>query len=1183
MSDDFFRVALPLAGGAIGLAFGVPSLGFVAGSLAAQLLFPPDPRQVEQPLITDWKLSQSGLGVDIPFFVAGSDRVPGSLTYHGGVRVVTTTRTEGGKGGPSTEITEHTYFATFAIVGAQINYSIVGSSDPDFPELTTSIRRIWMGGTLIYDASVGNLGAISKYTSNIFLRLGGELQVAHPAIQADVGGNRAPTYRGRPGVDFVNLPLADFSNSAFPAPSMEIVNAPAADVCVAITDAKNLRSQFAFGNTFLIVLGQLDSGLALKKIDLFNNQVVGTRPVPHTGSVESGTIFTIDHEGNIYITEDRDTGDNSSFQYIIKHEFNTLEPIVELEIDPDIEFDHGSLATPALHATSTIFIDPLTGESLTLAIYVLWSRTSVEFSSDFARDLWILDPDTLQIRNKIPTGAPLVEANVTLISDDQGFAYLLDAVGGTGGASREVTLYIFNHLGLSQTIDLRARSTVFADFETAAGMGSGDTWDVDLQGYDESTNGLIIKIADEGPITETWIINISAEDFSLQGKHEYVIDSPSDRLNGIHVENINDGIAWVQFQPSTTLSLQELDLASMETIRFVFAACSSLTLNSVSLAAYDPLSKSFIANEGPSGSDNGIRIYLDRVDNSTGVTMQDAVGVILDSVRPNDSIPRSIGSLINIGLEGYTSRRHTTGRGILEPATRDGAFDLIESDAKIKATVRGAAPFRTLTADDLGAASEGDEVVDVEINRAHSLELPSRVDYKYRTPSRDYNIGVQGADFPEDVVTSRATVTLSSPINWTDQQASDIVHRIVDSSHIGEGRVKLTLFPEFLIFDPGDVIAAPIEGELTAIYIESVTIGANRLVEIEGITDDPKGWSQSTIPASRDDQQFFDGTLFGVQPPVRVILIDVALFRDQDDVFFGPYAAIASFVNGGDGAFLYRSSADGDSLKVGAVNPENYAIVGDTLTVLPATVDLEVLDEISTVDVHLMHSGMSLSSVSELEALNGANAMLIGNEVVIAQTVVDLGNNDWRLSDFRRAERGTDWAVGLHAVAERFVLLTPDTLIRLSMDLGQKDVELFYQAVPIGGSALDAQIQSFTWTGLEKKPLTVVHVESALVSNDKKVDWVGRSRVGGDFLDAADIPTAEETLEYQIDVIDTDTAGTVLNTYTVAAETWTYELADYIADFGLAASETSDVGVVDIVIYQMSATVGRGHPTAVTI
>ncbi len=1183
MSDSTFRIALPLIGGAIGLALGNPALGFAAGSMLAQILFPPPPQQVVQPMITDWRLSQSGLGVDIPFFICGDDRVPGSLTYHGGVKVVSTTTESGGKGGPTVETTTHAYFATFSVVGAQINYDLLHFfADPDDPSFTTSIRRVWMGGTLVYDASEANTGAVSRYSANIFLRLGGELEVAHSKIQAKVGINLAPTYRGRPGIDFINFPLADFSNQAFPAPSMEIVNGPPTDVCLVVDDAKYTQILLTFGDTFAIAFGQLNGSVAIKKVDLLNNQVVASQDVPDASSAAGGSPFAIDHEGNIYLHEDRDTGDNSSIQWIVKHEFNTLAKVIELAVDPDIEFDHGSNPTPVHIMRTTIFKDPFTGKTLTAALYVLWSRASVaQVAQGFNQSVWVMDPDTFTVRAKVGVNISTTATGVTMVTDDIALCYFLSDEAGIVG-TRELTLYIFDHFGLQQTIDLRSNTTVFDDFEYTAGMGAGDTWDVRLQCFDESTNGLIIKINNDGPVTDLWVVNISTDNFTLTSKIEYpdVTSSGSTQVKGIHLQAAHDGLAWAQYGVIGSLKAGLLDLATMVETRIINTDCSPVGEDAATIAPYESVTKSFVLNEFGGGSDNAVRVFIDRVGFIEEASMEEAVDLVLDSMRPDNPLPRSIGSLFAIKCEGYSSRRHTTGRAVLEPVARDRAFDLVESDAKIKAVVRGGAPIQTLDADDLGASSEGDEAPDVEITRAHSLELPARIDYKYRTSSRDYNVAVQGADFPEDVITSRATVSVSSPVNMTDQQASDIVHRIVDTSHIGEGRVKLSLFPEFIFLDPGDVIAAPIEGEIVAIYIQSVSIGANRLVEVEGITDDPKGWSQTTIPAVGDEEQFFDGTVFGTEPPVRLFFMDVALFRDQDDVIFGPYAAIAPYTTGGNGAFLYRHAAGGEPQKVGAVNTENYAIAGDTLTVLPSTTDLYVLDETSTVDVRLMHSGMTLSGVSELQAFNGENAMLIGDEVVVAQTVVNLTATDWRLSNFRRAERGTEWAVGTHKVAERFVLLTPSTTIRLPMDISEKDVEYFYQAVPLGGSALDAMITDHTWTGEEKRPLFVVHVESALVGNDKQVDWIGRSRVGGDFLGGTDIPTAEETLEYQIDVFEPGTAPVVLNTYTVTTETWTYLLSEYNVDFGVSEAQ---VGSVDIIIYQMSATVGRGHPTALTI
>ncbi|MET0155564.1 MAG: hypothetical protein ABW189_05615 [Rickettsiales bacterium] len=69
-------------------------------------------------------------------------------------------------------------------------------------------------------------------------------------------------------------------------------------------------------------------------------------------------------------------------------------------------------------------------------------------------------------------------------------------------------------------------------------------------------------------------------------------------------------------------------------------------------------------------------------------------------------------------------------------------------------------------------------------------------------------------------------------------------------------------------------------------------------------------------------------------------------------------------------------------------------------------------------------------------------------------------------------------------------------------------------------------------------------------SGNLTITWIRRTRIGGEWADGADAPLSEETEAYEIDIMDG---------------------ADQTADFG------SPQASVDVVVYQLSALVGRGR------
>lgn len=60
------RLAVGIAGGLVGAAFGFPQLGFLAGTIAGNILFPPPGQTVEGPRLGDRSISSSAYGVGIP-------------------------------------------------------------------------------------------------------------------------------------------------------------------------------------------------------------------------------------------------------------------------------------------------------------------------------------------------------------------------------------------------------------------------------------------------------------------------------------------------------------------------------------------------------------------------------------------------------------------------------------------------------------------------------------------------------------------------------------------------------------------------------------------------------------------------------------------------------------------------------------------------------------------------------------------------------------------------------------------------------------------------------------------------------------------------------------------------------------------------------------------------------------
>jgi hypothetical protein len=136
------QLAFAAAGTAIGAMFGMPQLGFLAGSLVGTLLFPQKGPDVtsEGPRLGDLSVSSSAYGAPIAIGY-GTLRMGGNIIWSSGIREQKTVKkVSGGKGmggGGSQKSVTYSYFASFAIAFGE------GPAE--------DVLRIWADGKLIYD------------------------------------------------------------------------------------------------------------------------------------------------------------------------------------------------------------------------------------------------------------------------------------------------------------------------------------------------------------------------------------------------------------------------------------------------------------------------------------------------------------------------------------------------------------------------------------------------------------------------------------------------------------------------------------------------------------------------------------------------------------------------------------------------------------------------------------------------------------------------------------------------------------------------------------------------------------------------------------------------------------------------------------------------------------------------
>ena len=181
------------------------------GAAIGNMLMPPKGPQNNGPRLNDLTVQTSTYGAFIPRAYA-TLAMWGNIFWleNGKLKEVATKAKKGGKGGMmgggGSAGTTYSYFATFAL----------GLLDCSGGTPIVGIRRIWIGPKLIYDAGSSDHATLiaSNATAKGFkVYTGTDTQLADPRMQATLGVNNVPAYRGLAYIVFYDLALADHGNS----------------------------------------------------------------------------------------------------------------------------------------------------------------------------------------------------------------------------------------------------------------------------------------------------------------------------------------------------------------------------------------------------------------------------------------------------------------------------------------------------------------------------------------------------------------------------------------------------------------------------------------------------------------------------------------------------------------------------------------------------------------------------------------------------------------------------------------------------------------------------------------------------------------------------------------------------------------------------------------------------------
>ncbi|GAB4154084.1 MAG: hypothetical protein Tsb0016_26440 [Sphingomonadales bacterium] len=538
------------------------------------------------------------------------------------------------------------------------------------------------------------------------------------------------------------------------------------------------------------------------------------------------------------------------------------------------------------------------------------------------------------------------------------------------------------------------------------------------------------------------------------------------------------------------------------------------------------------------------------------------IGVIAGDLigRADSGLVTDIGSVTQ-SLTGYSLVQPLTLRAALQPLGELHPFQLIAQDGILSFQTLPTGPQASLPKSALGADTGGRTPARLEASRQQEFELPREVTVHFLDAARDFQPSVQRAR--RLTAATPMVETLELAVATSADDAKRAAERRLAMRWSARDNLAVTLPPAHLALQPGD-------------FVEIADADGNR----QGLLVAEQQWEHGRLrlsgprydPADLDSDAVADGGPFAgqnpqTQGPTRLVLMNLPSL--PGDPLASPRFRAAA---GGDTEAwrlaLLAMSLDGGASYDDIARLDAPAVIGETLSILPPRHGA-LWDRYSSLDVRVLHEGMSLESRPELAILNGGNAALVGHEIIQFTTVSQIAPAQYRLRNLLRGRLGTEHHIVDHGIGDRFIFLN-GALAAIDTSLGALGSPRQFKAAGPNESLAAITAVDFTYDGTNLKPLSPVHLRASRAADGSlNLKWIRRSRQGFDWIAGADAPLGEESEAYEIDILS---GGNVLRTLATSVSQAVYTAQQQLADFGALPSQ------IGVNIYQLSASVGRGQP-----
>ncbi len=1115
------NIVLGAAGAVVGGMIGGPmgaKIGWMAGSAIGGAMMAEDVN-IEGPRLNNANYQSNNNGMPINE-AWGKFRTSGNVIWVSPFIEKKTVTEQGGKGGPTQTTTTYSYFISMAVA--------IQQGDID------DVVRIWANKELMYDSSrVGTYkGYLSPYLT---IYKGTEDQLPDPTIQ-QYEGNLTPAFRDLSYVVFENLPLSDKFNGQPPNFEFEILR----------KDTENVTGDFAIVNI----------------------------SVPTEPTAKISQVFSNKEDNNFYAIEQKDDGIN-----IIKAmEENFRE--ININFIPNITgFDD---------KTNNRSILTFNGEG-----------NIVIFQNDI---VYLIDKNTLNYKQYL-TPYTLNDTLNVFSKNDGGIV----AFYKTTNQSYKILDLVINNNGLSFNESNFTLTQTTAENDIICYSGNSSFYFITYDLDDNNNIDYTKPFLNSGSIESGIIIEKRMPLFYTYH-----------RATSIFYDN-GDIIATFDYGVNHTIKVTKIDLATNSILNNYFLNIENNTSyqylesvyyvnNKVYTSFVSPTRNAFTFIDVTNGNENyktfdkvsydntilkyGLQpntIIYNKVHNDClflTESTENYKAVLYNVVRNETDVYRLDLLVTDIcrraglteddidteelrweDVKGFQRVGQMTARQLLETLSIYYNFDGVETNGRIKFTMRGKDYIAEIDETELGASIDNIETDNVNFKtaRTQEQELFKVLNIIYYDYNKDYEQNTQEAR--RYIGTTDNINTIEAPIVLTANEAKKLVDRIMYQTWVNRDTYEFETDNNFIFAEPGDVVLVKRKGQKHYIRITHKEEGQG-VIKWKGINELKTIYTQynegSTGKPSIDDIIEFADT--------SVYVLDIPIF-DITDNNSGNYVVVDKKGDGiWRGGVVYKSNTENGNYTNQAAF-DTASVTGKVVDFYDSNHELNTIDYLSFIKIETQYD---LESITKEDLLNGGNLCLIGDELLQFMDAELVAPNTYILRKLLRGRFATENHIGELAIDKTFILFNfnNSSIKRINKSDYAFGVAKYYKGVTYTQSIAEVMPTTFTNNAIGLKPYSVINVIGNRNHNkDLYVEFKKRIR-GQAVLNNSFDPTDPDGDVYNIDIIKN---SKTIRTIETTQLNFTYTAAQQIQDFGSLQNN------ITLSIYKVNPSFGRGFAKTLTI